>query len=322
VFGQIGGYDGKHGKPCNGNVASLKERIEDFRGEPTVFHMIPFNEEFSTGVEFSDILASRFRRLEDAIAERRIAADCVSAIESKANPSFDILTSKDMGFVWNDVRYAVELLFSDDRILHPVKRLWETNQYYGIHCVDVSIGTISLAAGIPGYAGNKDAIVAAGIAGLLHDIGKEMYPELYTKIGRFTEKDHEMMIKHPLDSVSVVKGALKVLPASMQERVIYGIEQHHENWDGSGYPYGLRGEQISSEAQVIRIADSMEAGTSPVRSAIYNGLPKSQAAIMADIAGKSGIWYNPAVVAVLQKGFDDYINEQGTKAPNRGAYHA
>ena len=44
---------------------------------------------------------------------------------------------------------------------------------------------------------------------------------------------------------------------------------------------------------------------------------------MNDIAGKSGIWYNPAVVAVLQKGFDDYMKEQDTKAPdNRGAHHA
>ncbi|MBU0536470.1 MAG: HD domain-containing protein, partial [Nanoarchaeota archaeon] len=115
--------------------------------------------------------------------------------------------------------------------------------------------------------------------------------------------------------------------------VLRGIEEHHENWDGTGYPFGYKRDEISKAAQVIRIADSMESGTSIIRAAMYNGRAKNQSDIMQDISSKSGTWYSPYFVRVLQRGFDQYMIEQrkigailgeapGSQGPKGPIYHA
>jgi HD-GYP domain-containing protein (c-di-GMP phosphodiesterase class II) len=303
VFGQTGGY---RGVGPNMDRAVLTRVIESSFPKPSVFAMIPFNDGYVTGKEFSDVLAARFRNLEEVIAERRIAAEFESCDESSA----DLMTAQDMQGTWDDVKYAVDLMFRDEHFVKPVRSLWEVNNYYGIHCVDVSLAALSLAAGADIYAGRREELIAVGVAALLHDIGKEKYPELYTKLGEFDETDHRLMREHTKDSVLLVRDAVKALPEPIRYMILRGIEEHHENWDGTGYPFGFKGDQISKAGQVIRIADSLESGTSLIRAAMYNGEAKTQYSIMEDIAGRSGTWYSPYFVRVLQRGFDEHLIEQ------------
>ncbi len=96
-----------------------------------------------------------------------------------------------------------------------------------------------------------------GQIGLLHDIGKiGMDERVLNKPGRLTPEEFEMVKQHP------VIGAQILLPVRALEGHISGIKHHHESWDGTGYPDGLKGETIPLPARIICVADSFDAMTS------------------------------------------------------------
>ncbi len=103
-------------------------------------------------------------------------------------------------------------------------------------------------------------------AGFLHDIGKIGIPEnILCKNGPLNEKEWEIMKQH----ASI--GAQQILyPVSVLRPIIPAVECHHENWDGSGHPYGYKGEKIPLGARIISIVDAFHALTSdrPYRKAL------------------------------------------------------
>ena len=106
-----------------------------------------------------------------------------------------------------------------------------------------------------GYQGErlKDAI----LAGLLHDIGKLSIPAaILTKPGRLTDIEMAIVKKHPVEGYRLLTQA----PTVTQE-VLLGVLQHHERMDGSGYPNGLRGDQIHPYARILAVADLYDAVT-------------------------------------------------------------
>ncbi len=92
------------------------------------------------------------------------------------------------------------------------------------------------------------------LAGLAHDLGKIDIPEnVLAKAGLLTTEERLIVERHPILSatmVSLLTGAQGVM-----EAVLY----HHERWDGTGYPYGLRGEAIPLAARILCLADSYDA---------------------------------------------------------------
>lgn len=103
-------------------------------------------------------------------------------------------------------------------------------------------------------------------AALLHDVGKRSIPDrvLY-KQGLYTKLDREIMKTHVIHGVSILR-TIHHSGVDISLETIQAVAQHHENWDGSGYPYGLQGEEISTIARALRIADFYEALTSPHRT--------------------------------------------------------
>lgn len=98
----------------------------------------------------------------------------------------------------------------------------------------------------------KDEIDRLRIATLLYDIGNIMLPqELLQKNGPLTDDEREQIKKHP---VIAARDILK--PISEVQDIIPIIEHHHENWDGSGYPGKVSGEQIPLASQIILITDA------------------------------------------------------------------
>jgi diguanylate cyclase (GGDEF)-like protein len=95
-------------------------------------------------------------------------------------------------------------------------------------------------------------------AGFLHDIGKIGIPEnILCKAGPLNEKEWEIMKQH------AVIGAQQILyPVASLRPLIPAVECHHENWDGSGHPYGHKGEKIPVGARIIAIVDAFHALTS------------------------------------------------------------
>ncbi len=134
------------------------------------------------------------------------------------------------------------------------------------------------------------------VAGLLHDIGKIAVPtEILSKPGLLNEVEYEMIKTHPKIGYNILKKIEFPWPVART------VLQHHERWDGSGYPYGIRGEDILLEARILAVADVMEAMSShrPYRPSI--GADKA----LDEIARNSGVLYDPAVASACIAAFSE-----------------
>lgn len=103
-----------------------------------------------------------------------------------------------------------------------------------------------------------------GIAALFHDVGKILIPEsILQKPGPLTVEEYEIMKSHTTRGAEILKNALKTHPENHLLSLCYDvIRYHHEKWDGSGYPDGLKEEQIPLAARIVAIADVFDALTS------------------------------------------------------------
>jgi len=164
--------------------------------------------------------------------------------------------------------------------IHSAKELeWETERVARLRAAknivrfvdakDPSTGnhseTVSaLAAAIGAELGlDEHTVDQLALGGLLHDIGKIVIPDSLLQAPRaLTPVEFEAIKAHPALGFSLLEG-LGIAP------IDDWILHHHENWDGSGYPDGLAGEDIPLGARIIRVADAFEAMTAnrPYRSA-------------------------------------------------------
>lgn len=125
------------------------------------------------------------------------------------------------------------------------------------------------------------------IAALLHDVGKiGIEDAILLKPDALTEQEFAQMRNH------VVKGAAIVSPIKRLRDMLPGIRSHHENWDGSGYPDGLKGESIPLVARLIAIADAFDAMTTDRPYQKGMDLP----AAMERLRALAGRRLDPAVV--------------------------
>jgi diguanylate cyclase (GGDEF)-like protein/putative nucleotidyltransferase with HDIG domain len=129
-------------------------------------------------------------------------------------------------------------------------------------------------------------------AALLHDIGKLAVPEhIISKPGRLTQEEFEKMKIHP------VVGAEILERVSFPYPVAPIVRAHHEKWDGSGYPYGLRGEEIPLGARILSAVDCLDALASDRQYRRAMGLEEA----MSEVAGLAGKSFDPDVVNVLKR---------------------
>lgn len=127
----------------------------------------------------------------------------------------------------------------------------------------------------------------------LHDLGKiGIHDYVLTKPGKLTPEEFEEVKLHAL------KGAQILEPLTFLEGVIKIVRQHHERYDGTGYPDGLKGDQIDIGARIMAVADSYDSMTSarPYRT---KALPKEEA--VEEIKKCSGTQFDPNVVRVFLK---------------------
>ena len=105
-----------------------------------------------------------------------------------------------------------------------------------------------------------------GVAALLHDVGKidEAFAPILAKEGRLTPEEWDIMKRHPIRSAELV-GLLSSL-----KDVVPAVRNHHENWDGTGYPDGLKATAIPQASRIIMFADTLDAMTTdrPYRKAL------------------------------------------------------
>lgn len=132
----------------------------------------------------------------------------------------------------------------------------------------------------------EERITKLKFAGLLHDAGKVGIPDLILlKPGKLSEFEYSIMKNHPNMSALIVS---EITPLNS---IIPWIKHHHENFDGTGYPDKLKGDEIPMESQILAIADNYHALSSlrPYRKR----LPKND--VIAYIESEFGKKFNPAL---------------------------
>ena len=137
------------------------------------------------------------------------------------------------------------------------------------------------------------------LAGMLHDIGMiGVSDDILYKIGALNQEEYDQIKKH-------ISYSVKILEDIKQLRdVVEIIKYHHEKYDGSGYPSGIKGDEIPVGSRIIALADAFD---SIVSNRIYrNRLDYSDA--LQEIKNNSGTQFDPAVVAAFEECFDEIIS--------------
>lgn len=129
-------------------------------------------------------------------------------------------------------------------------------------------------------------------AGLLHDLGKVAVPaEILNKPGKLTEEEFVIIKRHPAEAARIIE------PIQVFNRILPIVRQHHERWDGGGYPDQLKGTDIHLGARILAVAD--------VYDALYSERPYrsgwGQDKVLSHLNSQSGSAFDPEVVDALNR---------------------
>jgi HD-GYP domain-containing protein (c-di-GMP phosphodiesterase class II) len=139
---------------------------------------------------------------------------------------------------------------------------------------------------------SEKAIEEIELAGLLHDIGKiGVEDRILMKPQRLLADEQELMRRHPIYGASILE------PSAALRVLVPIVLHHHENYDGSGYPDGLSGEDIPLGSRIIIVADAYEAMTS---DRIYRKAIGHERA-MDQLNRYKGVQFDPGIVRVLER---------------------
>jgi HD-GYP domain-containing protein (c-di-GMP phosphodiesterase class II) len=156
---------------------------------------------------------------------------------------------------------------------------------------------------------SQEEVFRVHIAAILHDVGKLGIKDgILNKPGGLSDEEFEVMRKHP------AIGAQIMSPIRMLKDIIPGIRNHHETWDGNGYPDGLQAEQIPMVARIIGIADTFDAMTTtrPYQQAMTLDY------VLSKMKAMSGSRFDPMVIDAFMaavKAGDISPPSQGSQEP-------
>ncbi len=180
------------------------------------------------------------------------------------------------------------------------------DQTTGEHLQRVRVYAMELARDLGLTEDETEALRAASV---LHDIGKLAVPEhIISKPGKLTPEEFEKMKVHPIVGAEILEQVDFPYP------VVPIVRAHHEKWDGSGYPSGLKGEAIPIGARILSAVDCLDALSSDRQ--YRKALPLDEA--MLSVASEAGTSFDPRVVEILQRRYvelEKLAREQPLQAP-------
>lgn len=193
-----------------------------------------------------------------------------------------------------------------DTIRALVQAVEEKDTYTRGHSERVTTFSVKIAEKM---AFSEKQIVTIRYGGVLHDIGKiGINVNIIQKPGRLTDEEFNMIKNHPLIGERIIS------PIAFLKDVLPVVSQHHERYDGQGYPLGIDGSRMVPEARVLAVADAYDAMITarPYRSP----LPREEA--MAELRRCSGTQFDPIVVEsfleLLETGDPDIMDLERSAA--------
>ena len=132
--------------------------------------------------------------------------------------------------------------------------------------------------------------------GLLHDVGKIGIPDaIINKPAKLTDEEYSIIQKHPVTGAKILKNITEFPKLST------GARWHHERYDGKGYPDGIAGEEIPTEARIIAVADAYDAMSS--RRSYRDVLP--QAKVREEVEKGKGTQFDPVFAEIMLSMIDE-----------------
>jgi len=235
-------YNSRGEMLINGGVVLTRRVINRLiqQGVPALYIV----DEFFSGFEPKDVLDDRTR------------VEAVSIVKKVFSKNYAFkLSSEETDMLKNSVDTFMQQLLENRSILIDLIDIRCMDDYTFGHCVNVCV--LSLVTAI--HLGcDLATLKLLGMGALLHDIGKMLIPkEILNKPGKLTDEEYEVMKKHPqfgydllCDSEPFVKDLSALITL-----------QHHERFNGEGYPAGLAKEEIHNLSQIVGIADVFDAMT-------------------------------------------------------------
>ncbi|MBF0185754.1 MAG: HD-GYP domain-containing protein [Magnetococcales bacterium] len=199
--------------------------------------------------------ASKSKSLQDELANARKVTD--QARKVVAGVLTDVRLGKQVEI--EPVREAVERMtesaFTNPGAILSLSLIKRKDEYTFMHSVNVGVFLMSFCQSM---GMDREKIVQAGIGGMLHDIGKMKVPtEILNSPNKLTDAEFNVMKAHPTFSEEILRETDGISELSVQVSV-----QHHERFNGSGYPHKLEGNAIGLYGQMAAIVDVYDAITS------------------------------------------------------------
>jgi putative nucleotidyltransferase with HDIG domain len=153
------------------------------------------------------------------------------------------------------VENFIESVFRNEAAAVTLFKLRGFDEYTYTHSINVSILAVLLGK----HLGlEKPELLKLGLAGMYHDVGKARIPEsILNKPGKLTPAEFQAMKAHPLEGYRIMQ-----TQDGLDAEIIRAVLEHHERHDGSGYPRGIRGEDIGRFSRIIAVVDVYDALTS------------------------------------------------------------
>ena len=201
----------------------------------------------------------------------------------------------DVTYLWITTEPSFQKIGEDyENLMDMVRKVEEKDRYTFRHSERVASYSVQIAKKLKLPAEQLENLY---LSSELHDVGKINIPiELLNKPGKLTDEEFGVIKQHPGDGADMVRNSTYNCLASV-------IEQHHERLDGSGYPSGLKGNEIDFNAKIIAVSDTFDAMTED-RSYRKAYTPEYA---MSELKRLSGSKYEPAVVDALE----EILKEEG-----------
>lgn len=198
-------------------------------------------------IEVEDIISEKTR-----IEAVKTVKDMLGTIKREASSGrFLVVHSKKLA---KTIQNIIKDILSNKSLMVNLIDIRSTDSYTFGHSVNVAV--LSVLTGIA-MGLSESCLYHLGIGAILHDVGKVLVPaEILNKPAALTPEEYKVIQRHSEFGFSIVERHSRI--SALSKRIIY---EHHEKFDGTGYPQGLKGSDIHPFSQIVGMADMFDALT-------------------------------------------------------------